>query len=194
MNIIENVVGYIILSLLLVVSISFIWWIMNLAYITQSRFEATWILEATERELHFNLSSVQVDKDKIGYETEFKEKFITNTFNWLWINLWSNIREGGEFKCYNYYLDWTKININKVIDNNKEIDFQWDYYKTDEDWYTKWTEFINVICLYNTYNYIWANNVIETEKSPLNYVLYSLFKDLRFSKKLVEKKWTLYFN
>ncbi len=194
MNIIENIVWYLILSLLLIVSINYISWIMNLAYVTQSNFEATSILEKTEVNLRYNLDNINVDKNVVDYEIEYKDKFLDGTFTWLWVSIWTNIKEGMEFRCYNYYLDGKSINTYKLMDNNLEVDYSGDYYKTDEDGASPWTQYMNIMCLYNTYDYIWASNIINDSKSPISYVLYSFYKDLRFSKKLVEKKGILYFN
>jgi hypothetical protein len=99
-----------------------------------------------------------------------------------------------KFNCYNYYIQWDKLSIYKQINNSEEVELSWDFYKTDENWTTQWTQFINILCMYNTYNYIWSKNIIDVNNSPINYVLYSFYKDLRFSKKIVEKKWILYFN
>jgi len=53
---------------------------MNLAYVTQSNFEATSILEKTEVNLRYNLDNINVDKNVVDYEIEYKDKFLDGTF------------------------------------------------------------------------------------------------------------------
>lgn len=194
MNLLDNIIWFMILSLLLTVSVNYIWWITNISYIAQSNFESTSILEKTDLVLRHNLNFINIDKSKDWYEQEYKSKFIANTFEWIPINISSSIIEKGLYKCYNYNLNSLKINILKDIDIEENIDFWWDLFKTDEDWEKSWTEFINIICLYNTYDYIESWNIIDSTRAPVVYVLYTLYNDLKFNNRLVEKKWILYFN
>jgi len=194
MNLLDNIVWFLVLTLLLSVSVNYIWSLTNISYIAQSNFESTSILEKTELVLRQNMKTIDVDKNKVWYKKIFKNNFILNTFEWEKVNLWSNIKEWNTFSCYNYNLNGLKINIYKPIDIDNKIDFDWDYKKTDEDWENPWTEFINILCMYSTYEYLDAGNIINTDDAPISYVIYSFYKDLMFNQRIIEKKWILYFN
>lgn len=194
MNLLDNIIWFMILSLLISVSVNYIWGITNIAYIAQSNFESTSIMEKTELVLRHNLNSIIIDKNKLSYKQDYKTIFLSNTFEWQPISITSSITENNTYNCYNYNLNKLKINIYKKINNNEEIDFWWDFIKTDEDWEANWTEYLNVLCFYNTYDYLNAWNIINSDKSPISYIIYSLYTDLKFNNKLLEKKWILYFN
>jgi len=194
MNLLDSIVWFILVALVLSVSTNYIGSITNVSYIAQSNFESTSILEKTELVLRHNLSSIIVDKNKSWYKTIYKDLFIEQTFEGANINLNSSVKELNNYLCYNYSINDLKLNIYKEVDINTAIDFYWDYIQTDEDWENEWTEFINIICLYSTYNYLNAGNIINTDNAPLSYVIYNLYLDLKLNEKILEKKWILYFN
>ena len=93
MNLLDNIIWFMILSLLISVSVNYIWGITNIAYIAQSNFESTSIMEKTELVLMHNLNSIIIDKNKLSYIQDYKTIFLNNTFEWQPVNITSSIIE-----------------------------------------------------------------------------------------------------
>ena len=58
MNLLDNIVWFLVLTLLLSVSVNYIWSLTNISYIAQSNFESTSILEKTELVLRQNMKTI----------------------------------------------------------------------------------------------------------------------------------------
>jgi len=194
MNLLDNIIWYLILAIILATAANYISWLVNISYRTQSNFLSTSILENTEKTLFSTLWNISIDKNKNNFQEEYKSKFLDEAFWWIWVDLRGNHREWSEFICYNYFLEDTFLSLHRQIDITNEIDFYWEYYLTDEDGFNSGSEFLNIICLYNTFEYIWSSDIIDTASSPINYVLYTLYNDLKLWNEILEKKWTIYFN
>lgn len=193
MNLLDNIVWFIILGFLLTTSVSFISGIFNLLYINQSTYTSTSIIDAAEQNLKNIVQNNNFDKNHISYHENLKSHFLSETFSWIWLNLSSSSIDGQSYQCFNYTLEWTKLRIHESINPAEDIDI-YNHYLTDELWEEGGSTFMNVLCLYHTYDFIWSSDTIDINTSPISYVIYSFFEDLKMSNQVVSKKGILYFN
>lgn len=170
--------------------------IFNKTYIRDQSIISYWVMNKTESALFSMLEEHEVDISRNWYESEIKNNFL-NSFSWWTLNLDSSDSEYNSFSCYNYSVSDSIITHHSEVDISSDIYIEpWvnDYIYIDNYWEPWWTELLWLICYYNTLDYIGSNDSISLDDSPLNYVLFTFFEDLKMWNRILQKKWTLYFN
>lgn len=137
-------------------------------------------------------SEIVVDKHKEGFQSEMKSLFL-HSFSGASLDISAGNSDNGSYSCYNTYL-----NNNSVFLGKKLTDYNVDYndaslihsnYRGETG-----TDYLNIMCFYNTYNYLRSGSLINQNDAPIAYVLYTFFEDKQFTKQSIANKGIVYFN
>lgn len=193
MNIYDVIIWYIIFSILF--SIMVLWAWSNYKDITNLKIDSQVISFQDKVTNYLNYMNNQ-DSWKLWHIDFVKNKKINfmDSFGGVWFNIPSSSKDNSDYSCYNFFLDDNKIVINKKI-TDLDIDiFDNTLKRTNYKWLIWDENLLNIICLYNTNDYLWLNSWINESTSPIAYILYSFYEDIWYNKKYFTRKWILYFN
>lgn len=194
MNLLDIIIWYIVFFILM--TAIFIWIGNNISdwYNLTSETKVNELQQLFSNKLRENIDGIVVDKQKENFQSEIKTAFL-NTLKWKWFNIDPSNQDNGDYWCYNVWIEnekihlWNKIenlsiNIANIDESLKQTDYSWKI----------WNEFLNVICFYNTYNFLKSSKSIDFNDSPIAYIQYVFYEDNQYITRNFSKKWILYFN
>jgi len=193
MNIYDVIIWFIVFAILFSVMVLWLW--NNYSDISNLKISNQIISfqDNITNLLHYNNSINKSSLGHVNFLSENKANFL-NTFWWTNLNISSTSRDNSDFDCYNYFLDQDQIILHTKI-NNKDVDIKDEsFILTDYNWDLWVNNLLNIVCFYNTFDYLWFDIYSDISKSPLSYVLYSFYEDISFNQQYYTRKWILYFN
>ena len=148
--------------------------------------------ESVIRLLQEKNDTLRIDKQKEWFQKYIKSAFL-KTFILKELVLPGEFQDNMKFSCYNTVLEGTWIFLwEKVVDLN--VDIANSIYQWSDHTGSKWSDFLNFMCFYNTYDHLRSSRSIDSTTSPVAYIIYTFYEDTQYVKKIFSNKWILYFN